>query len=69
MNISELSSIATSLDDLTRRIAGHGEHQLQLLREDLANELFAVERSMTTAARRLTRIVDDASRARPPANN
>jgi hypothetical protein len=67
MNISELASIATALDDLTRRIATHGEHQLQTKREDLANELFAVERSMRTAARRLTRLVDDASRTRPSA--
>lgn len=54
---AELGSLATTLEELTRRVsslaegAGAGE-------EDLATELFGIERSLTGALRRLSRVAE-----------
>jgi hypothetical protein len=56
---AELSSIATSLEELTRRVTGLGEAAQQVGDDDHAAELFAVERALTGALRRLHRVVGD----------
>ena len=57
MNHAELDSLSTSLDDLAQRLSGYAEEALADKRDDIANELFEIERSLTTAARRLARLV------------
>ena len=60
---AELSSLATALGDLTARLARLAEEAAKANDEELATELFAVERSLRGAERRLTRVVS--GRARP----
>jgi hypothetical protein len=54
---AELSSLANALDDLTRRFAALAEEAQRQQREDEANELFAVERGLRGASRRLGRML------------
>jgi hypothetical protein len=49
----ELSSLATALDDLTRRVTGIGEGLANTSADWVAQDLFAVERSLRAAHRRL----------------
>jgi hypothetical protein len=53
---AELSSLATALDELTRRVTVHAEAADSAKDEETARELFAIERSLSTANRRLTRL-------------
>lgn len=55
----QLSSVATALDELTRRVTEMAELLAGADREDLAGELFEVERSLLAAGRRLARVVDE----------
>ena len=57
VNHAELDSLSTSLDDLARRLSGFADEASAAKRDDIANELFEIERSLTTAARRLARLV------------
>ena len=50
----ELSSVATALDDLTRRVTAMGEDLADTQADWVAQDLFAVERSLRAAHRRLT---------------
>ena len=50
----ELSSLATALDDLTRRVTAIGEGLANTQADWVAQDLFAVERSLRAAHRRLT---------------
>jgi hypothetical protein len=50
----ELSSVATALDDLTRRVTAIAEGLTNTQADWVAQELFAVERSLRAANRRLT---------------
>ena len=50
----ELSSVATALDDLTRRVTSIGEGLANTQADWVAQDLFAVERSLRAAHRRLT---------------
>jgi flagellar biosynthesis/type III secretory pathway chaperone len=52
----ELSSIAATLEDLTRRIGSLAEQSGAMNDEESASELFAVERALTSATRRLNRL-------------
>lgn len=52
----ELLSLTASLDGLARRITGLAELQAQSGREDLATELYEVERNLGAALRRLNRL-------------
>ncbi len=54
---AELSSIASALDDLTTRIAGLAENCQTQGSEELAHDLFNVERSLIAGKRRLDKIV------------
>ena len=53
---AELSSLATALEDLTRRVTAHAEAADSVKDEEAARELFAIERSLTSAHRRLNRL-------------
>jgi hypothetical protein len=53
---AELSSLATALDELTRRVTLHAESADSAKDEETARELFAIERSLTSANRRLYRL-------------
>jgi hypothetical protein len=53
---AELSSLATALDEITRRISDHAEAADAEKDEEVASELFAIERSLTSANRRLARL-------------
>ena len=53
---AELSSLATALDELTRRVTVHAEAADAAKDEESARELFAIERSLATANRRLARL-------------
>ena len=54
---AELSSLATALDELSRRVTTLAE-DLVGEKEDLATELFEVERSLNGARRRLRKVVE-----------
>jgi len=53
---AELSSIASALDELCRRVTVHADSADADKDEETARELFAIERSLTTATRRLARL-------------
>ena len=53
---AELSSLSTALDDLTRRVTVHAESADTAKDEETARELFAIERSLASANRRLARL-------------
>ncbi|MHB8681894.1 MAG: hypothetical protein ACYDA2_07350 [Acidimicrobiales bacterium] len=53
---SELSSLTTALADLTRRIGSIAEGAAARADDELSSELFAVERALNGARRRLERI-------------
>ena len=52
----ELSSINSTLDELTRRVTALAEQAQSREEDDLAAELFGVERALTGALRRLGRL-------------
>ncbi len=53
---AQLSSTASSLDDLIKRVVGAAD-DLAADREDLAGDLYEVERSLRTGARRLATVL------------
>ena len=53
---AELSALATSLDDLTRRITAVADRFAGTTHTDVADSLYEVERSLLTAARTLDRV-------------
>jgi hypothetical protein len=56
---AELSSVATALEEMERRIAALAAGLAGAEREELSADLFEVERALGTAARRLTRALDN----------
>ncbi|MDQ6615958.1 MAG: hypothetical protein M3083_14785 [Actinomycetota bacterium] len=56
---AELSSVATALDELARRVANIGEHLTGAERDALSADLLEVERALGNAVRRLSRALDD----------
>ncbi|MEX2658422.1 MAG: hypothetical protein WD232_01900 [Acidimicrobiales bacterium] len=55
----QLSSIASALSELTDRLTAIAETMAGTEREDVATALFEVERSLTTASRRLETVLRD----------
>lgn len=55
---AELSSVATALVELSKRLSVLAEGFVSDHRDDIAHELFEVERSLNNAVRRLTRVVE-----------
>lgn len=56
-DLAELSSIASSLDQLTRRVGAMAEQANDGGEETVSGELFSVERALQGATRRLERLV------------
>jgi hypothetical protein len=54
---SELSSIAELLDQLTTRITAMAEAVYAQKEDNAASELFAIERTLRGASRRLERVI------------
>jgi outer membrane murein-binding lipoprotein Lpp len=54
---AELSSLASSLDELTKRVATAASEAQAAGSEMVAADLYEIERSLTTAQRRLARIL------------
>ena len=54
--LAELSSLATALEELRQRVAAIADQAASEHDDDTASELFAVERALTGAHRRLGRI-------------
>jgi hypothetical protein len=54
---AQLSALATSLDELTRRIAEVAGRHRATPREDVAQGLDEVERALVTAGRRLEKVM------------
>ena len=55
----QLSSVSSSLTELTGRVSKLAESLDGSAREDVANALYEIERSLRTANRRLDRLVTD----------
>jgi hypothetical protein len=55
---AELSSVATALEELLRRITAIAETITGDDRDAVSSELFEVERTLGAAQRRLTRLLD-----------
>lgn len=56
---AELSSLATALDDLAKRVTAIAETYAGARRDDLATELYQVERALNGARRGLGRVLDN----------
>jgi hypothetical protein len=54
--IAELSSVATALDELNRRLVVMADQAASDHDDETASELFAVERALRGAVRRLSRL-------------
>ncbi len=54
---AELSALATSLDELTKRLTGVADGYQNTPRQDIADSLYEVERSLLTASRKLDRVL------------
>ncbi|HLH27953.1 MAG TPA: hypothetical protein VKW77_03505 [Acidimicrobiales bacterium] len=59
---AELSSLASALEEITRRVTAGAEAAHEAKDEEAATELFAVERALTSAQRRLSRLAVAISR-------
>lgn len=59
---AELSSLATALDELTARVTTHADAAHAAKDDETARELFAIERALTTANRRLARLAKTLAR-------
>jgi hypothetical protein len=55
---AELSSLATSLEELVRRVTGIADSMVGTDKDNVAMSLYEVERSLGEAGRRLARLVD-----------
>ena len=53
LDVAQLSSLSTALDDLTQRIAAMADDLQGAPREDVAADLYDVERNLQAGARRL----------------
>ena len=61
--LSELSSISSSLDQIARRVTALADSATAAKRDDVASNLIAVERALVGAVRRLERMLADPSSA------
>lgn len=60
MSAAELSSLATALSELARRVTDLADGYAAAEREEVAAELYGVERALNSAHRRLARAADSA---------
>ena len=61
---AELSSLSTALSELTRRLAVMADQAASEHDDESAAELFAVERALNGAGRRLSRLTDPRHKSR-----
>jgi hypothetical protein len=54
---AELSALATSLDELTKRLTGVADRYQDKPRQDIADSLYEVERSLLAASRKLAQVL------------
>jgi ElaB/YqjD/DUF883 family membrane-anchored ribosome-binding protein len=54
---ADLSSVASTLDEVTRRVTAAADRHAGARREDLAADLYEVERALRTAGRRLAKVL------------
>jgi hypothetical protein len=54
---AELSALATSVAEVTRRVTAAADRLRGTPRDDIANGLYEVERSLLTAGRKLDRVI------------
>jgi hypothetical protein len=62
--LAELSSLATALEELRQRVTTIADQAAAEHDDDTASELFAVERALTGAGRRLGRVTSTPRRRR-----
>jgi len=55
---AELSSLSSTLDELTRRVSSLAEEAAAADADDLATELFGIERALSGALRRLRKLAE-----------
>ncbi|HZU74735.1 MAG TPA: hypothetical protein VE990_18405 [Acidimicrobiales bacterium] len=53
---AELSSLATALEELAKRVVSIADGYAAARREDLATELYGVERQLTNSLRRISKV-------------
>jgi hypothetical protein len=58
LDAAHLSSLSTALDELTARVTAIADDLAGAPREDMAADLYEVERNLQAAARRLHALVD-----------
>ena len=58
LDTAQLSSLSTALEDLTRRITQLADQYQGSPREDVAADLYEIERQLLTATRRLKAMLD-----------
>ena len=58
VDLSELSSMAKTIEDLTRRITRMGDEAHSRHDDGSAAELYAAERSLAGATRRIARLIE-----------
>ena len=56
--LAELSSVTSAVEELTRRVTAMAERFASDKKDDVASDLYAVERALIGAARRLARVID-----------
>ena len=61
---ADLSSLSTALEELTRRLGAMAETAASEKDEETATELFAVERALRAAQRRLSKLAAPGGRRR-----
>jgi ElaB/YqjD/DUF883 family membrane-anchored ribosome-binding protein len=59
---AELSSLATALEELTRRLAAIADAAASEKNEQISTELYAVERALRAAHRRLAKLTAASAR-------
>lgn len=61
LDTAQLSSLSTALDDLSRRVTTLADEYQGSPREDVAADLYEVERHLVAATRRLQALLDRTS--------
>jgi hypothetical protein len=58
LDIAQLSSLSTALDDIAQRVTAIADEHHGTAREDVAADLYEVERHLHSATRRLRALLD-----------
>jgi paraquat-inducible protein B len=63
LDLAHLSSLSTGLDELTERVTALADELSGSPREDVAADLYEVERNLQAATRRLRTLLDKVDRS------